>query len=148
MPTPTSITLLAKHVERAVSSTLQRELAAVDMSLEQWHVLYVLLHNQRLPMAELGELAALPPASLTRHMDRLVEHGQVVRQVDPSDRRKVVATLTPRGRVVTQNIAAAEEQAYARLAETLGLDAPGFVRQMQAIRDHQSVRHLRATADA
>ncbi len=48
----------------------------------------VLLERPGLPMSALAEAAVLPSASLTRHVDRLVERALVVRRVDPHDKRR------------------------------------------------------------
>jgi DNA-binding MarR family transcriptional regulator len=71
-------------------------------------------------MTTLAETAVLPPASLTRHVDKLVERGLVLRRIHHNDRRRVVAALSPVGQTVASRIQAEEQQiAPAAIANTL-----------------------------
>lgn len=94
---PASPTLRLKQVESRLRDHLQVALDAEDVSFEQWQVLAALLEQPGLRMTELAELAVLPPASLTRHVDRLVERALVIRRVDPDDKRRVAVALSQRG---------------------------------------------------
>lgn len=55
-------------------------------------------------MTELAEQAFLPPASLTRLVDHLVDDNLLYRRVDDIDRRRIRAYLTSRGRRLHQRI--------------------------------------------
>lgn len=48
-------------------------------------------------MAAVAEAAFLPPPTLTKLVDQLVDQNLVYRRVDPLDRRRILAHLTPRG---------------------------------------------------
>lgn len=48
-------------------------------------------------MSELAEALGTGVSTITGIFDRLVEHGLVVREEDPHDRRVVVGRLTPAG---------------------------------------------------
>jgi DNA-binding MarR family transcriptional regulator len=48
-------------------------------------------------MTAVAEAAFLPPATLTKLVDQLVDQNLVHRRVDPLDRRRILAHLTPRG---------------------------------------------------
>ena len=63
----------------------------------------VLLHLSRAPdgamrMQDLADLALQSKSGLTRVVDRMEEAGLVTRQVCPSDRRGILAVVTPEGR--------------------------------------------------
>ncbi len=56
-------------------------------------------------MSTLAETAVLPTASLTRHVDKLVERGLVVRRIHSDDKRRVVTALSPVGTTVAERCA-------------------------------------------
>ncbi|MFE2578913.1 MarR family winged helix-turn-helix transcriptional regulator [Streptomyces sp. NPDC059378] len=58
-----------------------------------------------IPMTALAGHAFLPAPSLTKLMDRLVDQNLVYRRIDPADRRRVLARLTPRGMQRWQSMA-------------------------------------------
>ena len=60
-------------------------------------------------MTSLATSAVVAAASLTRHVDRLVELALVVRRIDPADRRRGVLALSPRGADLAARLLAAEE---------------------------------------
>ena len=62
----------------------------------------VLLDQPGKTMSALADAAVLPSGTLTRHIDRLVERGLVVRRVHPGDRRRVTAALPLVGLAVAQ----------------------------------------------
>jgi DNA-binding MarR family transcriptional regulator len=61
-------------------------------------------------MSALAEAAVLPAASLTRHVDKLVERGMVLRRIHSSDRRRIVTALSPVGSTVADRLKAAERE--------------------------------------
>lgn len=94
---PVSLALALAHAEQAVLDRLRPLLAETGLALEHWRVLAVLLDRPGQSMAALADQAFVAAASLTRHVDRLVEIGLVVRSIDPADRRRSVTALAPRG---------------------------------------------------
>jgi DNA-binding MarR family transcriptional regulator len=93
----TSLTLQLKQVELALRRTLEPLLIAEDILFEHWQVLAALLEQPGLRMTELAEASVLPAATLTRHVDRLVERALVIRRIDPDDKRRAVVALSSRG---------------------------------------------------
>ncbi|HPU12870.1 MAG TPA: MarR family transcriptional regulator [Aeromicrobium sp.] len=60
-----------------------------------------------LPLSKIGERLMVHPTSVTSLMERLVADGLVDRQIDPQDRRRVLASLTEAGnRVLDQSTSA------------------------------------------
>ena len=130
-----SLLLLLKQAERRIEHQLLPILAEFDLSLEQWRVMSALADEPGLPMSTLATTAVLPNASLTRHVDKLVERGLVVRRIHPEDRRRVVTALSPVGTTVAQRLRAEEHRIEAALAIELGDDRlqhlAGGLRQLQ-----------------
>lgn len=80
----------------------------------------VLLAHPGIGMSELARGAVVAPASLTRHIDRLVSQALVVRRIDPTDKRRVVVALSSHGLDVAHAIRAVEEAVEQTLADELG----------------------------
>jgi DNA-binding MarR family transcriptional regulator len=65
--------------------------------------------------SELAELTLRSTGGMTQIVDRLVKAGLVLRSPDPTDRRKVVVGLTPKGRRLTDKAQAAYARERARV---------------------------------
>jgi DNA-binding MarR family transcriptional regulator len=117
-----SLLLLLKQSERRIEQRLLPFLDEFELTLEHWRVMSALLDDPGQPMSTLAEAAVLPAASLTRHVDRLVERALVLRRIHPDDRRRVVTALSPVGATVAERIRARELQIEAAIIEELGED--------------------------
>ena len=103
-----SITLRLRRAEYLVRRRLAPTLDSYGLHLEHWQILAVLLAQPGLRMSDLAEAAVLPPASLTRHVDKLVERALVIRRIDPKDKRSQVVALSAMGRSVADGLAVLE----------------------------------------
>ncbi|MEV0460063.1 MarR family winged helix-turn-helix transcriptional regulator [Catellatospora methionotrophica] len=103
-PTPDLLQLLTQ-AERLLQRRLSAILRAELCSPEAWRVLTLLAAEGGRPMTEVADGAFLPPGTLTKVVDQLVEHSLVYRRVDPLDRRRVRAYLSPRGRQLHDRVA-------------------------------------------
>ncbi|NGN66571.1 winged helix-turn-helix transcriptional regulator [Streptomyces sp. A7024] len=99
--TPELLQLLTR-AERLAVRGLRQVLSDTDsgLNVDGWRVLALLADGAGHRMTTVADCAFLPPASLTKLMDQLVDQGLVHRRVDPLDRRRILAYLTPRGREV------------------------------------------------
>ncbi|MFE9767644.1 MarR family winged helix-turn-helix transcriptional regulator [Streptomyces sp. NPDC005808] len=102
MPIPTQrqpqdLAHLLTRAERLVARRLQSVLDEDGCSLDAWRVLALLGDGQGHHMTAIAEAAFLPPPTLTKLVDQLVDQNLVHRRVDPLDRRRILAYLTPRG---------------------------------------------------
>lgn len=104
----TSLLLLLKQAERRIELGLLPLLEEFELTIEQWRVMSALHEEPGQPMTTLAETAVLPPASLTRHVDKLVERGLVLRRIHPQDKRRAVTALSPVGTAVADRIRAEE----------------------------------------
>jgi MarR family transcriptional regulator, organic hydroperoxide resistance regulator len=119
---PTALRELAQllsQAERSVTRRLARVLEQEGCTVEQWRTL-----------VELAESALLPPPSVTRLIDRMVDDNLVYRTADVGDRRRVLVLSTPRGRArhrrLTQRI---EREQQAILADIY----PGDLDQLMTL---------------
>jgi DNA-binding MarR family transcriptional regulator len=102
MPTPSprqpqDLMHLLTRAERLAARRLRSVLDEDGCSLDAWRVLALLSDGQGHHMTAVAEAAFLPPATLTKLVDHLVDQNLVHRRVDPLDRRRILAYLTPRG---------------------------------------------------
>lgn len=119
-PLDAGLALLLRRAEHALAARLQPLITEHGLLPEHWQVMSVLLLRPGIGMSELAHGAVVSPASLTRHIDRLVSQALVVRRVDPDDKRRVVVALSPRGVDVARAVRAAEEAVEQMLADELG----------------------------
>jgi DNA-binding MarR family transcriptional regulator len=96
---------LLTRAERLLSRRLTAILEAEGHTAESWRVITLLADGSGHFMTELSERAFLPPASLTRLVDHLVEENLLYRRVDDVDRRRIRAYLTERGHRLHQRVA-------------------------------------------
>ncbi|MFP3986782.1 MarR family transcriptional regulator [Streptomyces sp. E11-3] len=114
---PDLLSLLTR-AERLSARRLQSVLETADCSLEAWRVMSVLSDGEGHAMAAVADAAFLPPPSLTKLVDQLVDQNVVHRRVDPLDRRRILAYLTPRGMARWRRLNAEISAAWAELASS------------------------------
>jgi DNA-binding MarR family transcriptional regulator len=95
---PHDLMQLLTRAERLAARRLQTVLEEEGCSVETWRVLSLLSDGSGHHMTVVAEAAFLPAPSLTKLVDHLVDQNLVHRRVDPLDRRRILAHLTPRGR--------------------------------------------------
>ncbi|MEU0898185.1 MarR family winged helix-turn-helix transcriptional regulator [Streptomyces massasporeus] len=123
MPSPTpprrpdDLVQLLTRAERLAARRLRRVLEAEGCSLDAWRVLASLSDGEGHHMTGLAEAAFLPPPTLTKLVDQLVDQNLVHRRVDPFDRRRILAHLTPRGQEYRQRVDRAVRAARPSLGE-------------------------------
>jgi DNA-binding MarR family transcriptional regulator len=82
-----------------LTSALERDLAPSGLTLGDYQVLVFLSEaaDHAMRMCDLAERLQLSPSGLTRRLDGLVSAGFVARMPSTSDRRVMLAELTPAG---------------------------------------------------
>ncbi|RIV41474.1 MarR family winged helix-turn-helix transcriptional regulator [Micromonospora radicis] len=107
---------LLTRAERLLSRRVGGVLADEALSIEAWRVLSLLADGLGHPMSEVAAEASLPPGTLTKLVDQLVDRNLVFRRVDPIDRRRIRAYLSARGRREHERLAALVQAELAGLA--------------------------------
>ena len=95
--------LLGAHATRI------KEFAAEDIwgevSMREYDVLYTLSKERHpIPFGELHRQVLLSQPAMSRLVDRLVNRGLMSREVDPSDARRLLLTLTDTGRQIQRGV--------------------------------------------
>lgn len=91
-------------------------------TLEGWRVLGALRSGDGSTMSEMSAAMAIPPPTLTRIVDKLVDGGFVLRRVDATDRRRVLIHLSARGKTKARKLNKQETLVKAALVRELGED--------------------------
>jgi DNA-binding MarR family transcriptional regulator len=106
---------LLTRAERLLTRRLHAVLEAEGHTPDSWRVITLLADGAGHFMTELSDLSFLPPASLTRLVDHLVEENLIYRRVDDADRRRIRAHLTQRGLRLYARISRAVDESLAGL---------------------------------
>jgi len=72
------------------------------LSMSQFSILMQLHHRGACGMSEISERFEVTPAAASQLVDKLVQHGYIVREEDPNDRRAKLLNLTDKGRELIQ----------------------------------------------
>jgi MarR family 2-MHQ and catechol resistance regulon transcriptional repressor len=110
---------------RGVSAHIMEQ----GLTTPQFGVLEALYHLGPLPLGELAEKLLVTGGNITYVMDRLEEHGLVVRERSNEDRRVVRARLTEVGETLVAEFFPRHATAVAELAGELNAD------EQKALRD-------------
>jgi len=94
----------------------------VNVTIAQWKTLLVLYEKGHASMGELAEALDTGVSTVTGIVDRLVDHGLVVREEDRHDRRVVVGRLTTAGQELVENVYVSHRDRIKLILEQLTLD--------------------------
>jgi DNA-binding MarR family transcriptional regulator len=88
--------ILAAQSTRCMSDLYRR----LGLTVGGWRTLSLIGRYEPIHPSSIAERTSVDPDKVTRAVDRLVDKGLVARKVDSRDRRRIVLTLTARGRRV------------------------------------------------
>jgi DNA-binding MarR family transcriptional regulator len=110
--------LLLKALQRELERATNEAMQDLGLTAAQADALAVIGEAEPLSLKELGALLIAEAGHPSRLVDRLVEAGLVERRPATEDRRRVVLSLTSKGRQLEGSILAAR-QSILELARTL-----------------------------
>ena len=91
--------LILLHASQRVEAQLESALSQSGLSIAKLGVLrHLVAAGEPLPLGKLAERMSCVKSNITQLVDRLEADGLVARLGDPSDRRSVLAEITPDGR--------------------------------------------------
>jgi DNA-binding MarR family transcriptional regulator len=123
------LTRVLAQAERQLSRRLDPTLSTEGLTVDQWRVLDLLADDLGHPMSEIAGTIVVPGPTLTKLVDRLIDHAMVYRLVDSVDRRRVLVFLSDRGREVHRGLRPEVERVEAEALADLGEDA-GVLREL------------------
>jgi DNA-binding MarR family transcriptional regulator len=115
-------------------------LAPLGLTYPQYLVMMVLWESSPLTVRALGERLLLESGTLSPLLRRLEARKLLKKQPDPADARRVIVSLTPRGRALADGVASVPQALLCRLLERGGEEA---AREVLAMRDQ--LKRLLAT---
>lgn len=87
-----------------LATAFAREIAPLDVTLQEWRVLAALAASGPQRLSDLAALTSIDISTLSRLVDRMVRRDLVSRGRSDGDRRAVRLALSPNGRRTTQSI--------------------------------------------
>ncbi|HWM83325.1 MAG TPA: homoprotocatechuate degradation operon regulator HpaR [Pseudolabrys sp.] len=108
------------RAREAVMQRFRPHLTARGLTEQQWRVIRALAEVETLEIAVLGEHCCIHPASLSRMLPKLAADGLVRRRSARADQRRVIVSLTARGRRLFAALSTESEAIYAQIARDLG----------------------------
>jgi DNA-binding MarR family transcriptional regulator len=106
-----------RRVNRLLRQQTPQEWAALDLTMAQMKVLFVLHQSGPAKVSHLAEALSVTAPSMTGTLERLVRQGLVERRDDPADRRLVISQLTAEGQALMERL---QQGRRARLLAALG----------------------------
>jgi MarR family transcriptional regulator, organic hydroperoxide resistance regulator len=126
---------LLSQSEQRVARRIERVLGPASLTLEQWRVLSLLTDGDGHPMSEIATHAMVPPPTMTKLVDKLVDRALVYRRVDDADRRRILVFLSARGRKLHRKLDIAVRLVEGGIVEQLGVDnAEEFMALLDRVR--------------
>jgi homoprotocatechuate degradation regulator HpaR len=115
-----SLPMQLMRAREAVMAHFRPHLAAHSLTEQQWRVIRALEESGELDIAALAENCCLHAASLSRILPNLESEGLILRRTSKTDQRRIMVSLTPRGRKRFAEVAPESEAIYAALTEAIG----------------------------
>lgn len=106
-PAPMGIVGRIQRADRLLERELRSNFTAHGLQLWEFDVLATLRRTgypYQLTAGGLVDSSMVTSGALTNRIDRLVEQGFVTRETDPDNRRRVLITLTGRGRQLVDEV--------------------------------------------
>jgi homoprotocatechuate degradation regulator HpaR len=108
------------RAREAVMQRLRPHLNELGFTDQQGRIIRTLVEIDWIDMLELSRRCCIHPASLSRIIPRLDERGIVRRRPAADDARRVIVSLTRKGRAAFEMLSFESEVIYADLATELG----------------------------
>jgi DNA-binding MarR family transcriptional regulator len=112
--------------------------ADIEVSLTPLHfeIMYLLMEESSLPVAEVGKRLILAKAHMTQLVDKLVEKEMVIRETDPNDRRVIRISITEKGKEILDEVYERVSSAFKEALSSLSKnDIEELTTSLSKIRD-------------
>jgi homoprotocatechuate degradation regulator HpaR len=119
-PFSRSLPMQLMRAREAVMRRFRPHLASHGFSEQQWRVLRALADAGELEIGALAAECQIHAASLSRMLPKLARLGLIRRENHKKDQRRVVVSITPKGRVTFRSVAPESEEIYAAMEREIG----------------------------
>ena len=102
-PTSDSLPIVLLRARESVMAPIRKMLSHSDVTEQQWRILRVLLEHGASDAKSVAERACLLFPSLTRMAIAMETRGLISRKPDETDGRRLVLTITAKGRQVIES---------------------------------------------
>ena len=120
-PFSRSLPMQLMRAREAVMRRFRPHLLSRGFSDQQWRIVRALVDGGRLEIGALSAQCQIHPASLSRMLPTLARAGLVTRRTDRADQRRVVISITQRGRALFRSVAPESEAIYAAVERDFGV---------------------------
>lgn len=130
------LSVIAKRLDKALAAMHVK----LGISVNNWKIMSVIAAFGPLSATVLGARASLDPDKITRAVDTLVDRGYVIRKHDEADRRRVVLTLSAKGRRAHDRIETVAGTIEAELLSVLAADEyRSLLSALRMLEQHSSI---------
>ena len=119
-PFERSLPMQLMRAREIVMARFRPHLNANGVTDQQWRIIRGLIETDGLEIVDLAQLCCMHPASLSRILPKLEADGLVSRRGHANDQRRVIVSLTAKGRRLFATVAPQSEAIYAALAHDIG----------------------------
>ncbi len=119
-PFSRSLPMQLMRAREAVMRRFRPHLAEHGFSEQQWRIVRALADAGEMEIGALSEHCQIHGASLSRMLPKLARAGLIGRQNHKQDQRRVVVSITPKGRAVFRSVAPESEEIYAAMEREIG----------------------------
>lgn len=99
-----SIGWAIQRLARRLNMAMDARLSALDLTINQFKVMMIVLESEGLSQVEIGKKFEMPAYAITRTLDSLEEQGHVERREHPSSRRTHQIFSTARGKELAADL--------------------------------------------
>ena len=119
-PFSRSLPMQLMRAREAVMRRFRPHLAAHGFSDQQWRIVRALNDAGSMEIGALAAQCQIHAASLSRMLPTLARLGLIARKSRREDQRRVVVSITPKGRAVFRTAAPESEEIYAAMEREIG----------------------------
>ena len=113
---------LLRRAHQRASAIFLSELADYRLTPAQFFAMARLHEMGAVSQNRLGRLVSMDPATIQGVVRRLIDRGLLLREPDPTDRRRIMPRLTPAGRKIVEQLLDSARRADDAILEPLAPD--------------------------
>jgi DNA-binding MarR family transcriptional regulator len=131
-----------RALEREVQLSMASDTGCCGVSLAQCHLLLEVEDRGRTSITALADILELDKSTLSRTVDGMCRAGLLNREIDPSNRRQQIISLTEAGKEKAETINSLCDGSYARLFDFIPAASRRSVVKSVAL-VAEAMRHMR-----